>query len=599
MNATTRRIAEAVSEHIVELSQTRLAEMVASYKTLRRANEELRHLTGIHRFFDSQQAFDEFRRLIKLPAQKPASPKSREWGDFQTPPGLARQVCRYLVETGASPTVVVEPTYGLGNFILATLEMFPTVKLVYGVELQEKYEWHLKIALLIKALLGRPVTAEIELHQDNVFAHQFPDHILKAQNLLVIGNPPWVTNAELGALESRNLPQKQNLKSLNGLDALTGKSNFDISEYILLRLLDWFSHRPGILAMLCKNSMAKNIIEILPKRQFRVSNIRTLEINATREFGAAVDACLLVMELGVPRPEQVCQVAPLENPRSVARVFGWVGDKFVSNVQDYLANSEFDGKSALVWRQGLKHDCARIMELDASAETLTNGNGETAEVEEEHLYWLLKSSALRHFEPDPPRKKVIVTQNRLGEDTSVLRVKAPKLWKYLVKNSQYFEKRKSSIYRDRPRFSIFGVGEYSFKNYKVAISGLYKEPNFSLVCPIDNRPVMLDDTCYFVGFDAYREALFTASLFNSPPVKRFLRSIVFTDAKRPYTKEALMRVNVTHALSHLSLEMLQDFWISIGYEPREHITQLDWENYKESFVSTDAKPEVIQLSLSA
>ena len=589
MSPTAQRIAEAVSEHIIELSQTRLAEMVASYKTLKRANDELLYLTGIRHFFESQREFDEFRRLIKLPGQKLDAQKSREWGDFQTPPTLAKQVCQYLVETGVSPTVVVEPTYGAGSFILAALEAFPTIKLVYGVELQERYEWHLKIALLIKALLGRHASAESELHQDNIFSHEFPERVSKAQSLLVIGNPPWVTNAELGALGSDNLPKKQNIKAFNGMDALTGKSNFDISEYILLRLLDLFSACHGTLAMLCKTSTAKNIVEMLPKRQFSVSHLRTLEINAAREFGVAVEACLLVMNLGASRSEQTCQVATLENPRSISRVFGWAGNRFVSNVKDYQSNSELDGESILVWRQGLKHDCARVMELDAGGETLTNGSGETVAVEGEYVYWLLKSSDLRNFEAGPLRKRVIVTQRRLGEDTADLKEKAPKLWEYLTQNSRYFERRKSSVYRDKPRFSIFGIGEYSFKPYKVAVSGLYKEPNFSLVCPIENRPVMLDDTCYYVGFDAYPEALFTATLFNSPPLKGFLRSITFMDAKRPYTKAVLMRVNISYAVSHLSFHTLHDFWVGIGYRPREDVTEAELERYKQGLLNTDKR----------
>lgn len=597
MSNTAFRIAEAVSEHIVELSQTRLTEMVASYKTLKRANDGLRYLTGIHHFFESQTEFDEFRRLIMLPAQTLDSRKSREWGDFQTPSGLAKQVCQYLVETGISPTVVIEPTYGMGNFILAALEAYPAIKLIYGVEIQEKYEWHLKIALLIKALLGRHTSAEIELHRESIFTHNFPERVTKAQNLLVIGNPPWVTNSELGALESGNLPEKQNIKTLNGMDALTGKSNFDISEYILLRLLDLFSQCRGTLAMLCKNSTAKNIVEILPKKQFGVSNIRMLEINAGREFGVAVEASLLVMDLDASKLEQTCQVATLEDPKLVTRIFGWVGNKFVSSAKDYESNSGLDGESVLVWRQGLKHDCAPIMELDVNGKALTNGNGETVDGEKEYLYWLLKSSDLRSFEVGNPRKKVIVTQSRLGEDTSNLQVNAPKLWAYLVKNSEYFDKRKSSIYRNKPRFSIFGVGEYSFKNYKVAISGLYKEPSFSLVCPVDNRPVMVDDTCYLLGFDTYFEALFTASLFNSTPIKQFLRSVVFTDAKRPYTKEVLMRVNVAQAASSLSLQTLRTFWDIIGYKPRTPVSKADLESYKQGFLRADMRRESFQLDI--
>lgn len=268
---------EAISEHIIEISQTRLADVIASYKTVTRANTALSYATGIRSFFASRREFEEFCRVLKSPTRPTEPNQKREWGDFQTPPSLAKQICEYLRDAGVMPTVVVEPTYGLGNFILAALEALPKLDLVYGVELQEKYEWHLKIALLIKSLLGRRVATEIELHRDNIFTHEFPARVLNAQSVLVIGNPPWVTSAALGVLESANLPVKENLKSLNGMDALTGKSNFDISEYILLRLLDLFAARHGTLAMLCKTATAKNIVEILPQKRFAVSNIKTLK----------------------------------------------------------------------------------------------------------------------------------------------------------------------------------------------------------------------------------------------------------------------------------------------------------------------------------
>jgi hypothetical protein len=74
---------------------------------------------------------------------------------------------------------------------------------------------------------------------------------------------------------------------------------------------------------------------------------------------------------------------------------------------------------------------------------------------------------------------------------------APKAWQYLLANGAVLAKRGSSIYRNRPRFSIFGVGEYSFSPWKVAISGLYKKLEFVEVPPFRDRPVVLDDTCYF------------------------------------------------------------------------------------------------------
>lgn len=596
MSSTVLRMAEAVSEYSAELQRVHLAKIAASYTAVEYANHELHRLTGIRRFFEDQIELEEFKRLAGSPIREIDTQTDREWGDFQTPPGLAARVCHYLAQLGIAPEVIVEPTYGAGNFIVAALESFPQAQTIYGVEIQEKYKWRLKISLLIRSLLGSLPAAEIELHQDSVFTHRFPPAVTNAPNLLVIGNPPWVTNAELGSLGSGNLPKKQNIKVLNGMDALTGKSNFDISEYILLRLLESFSECRGTLAMLCKTSTARNIVAALSQKRFKVANIRTLTIDAPREFGAAVDACLLVTDLGASVQERTCQIAALDKPDQVTRVFGWVGNRFVSDVKEYETNSDLDGESPAIWRQGLKHDCARIMELAAKDNELINGNDEMVDVEDSCLYWLLKSSDLRRFEAGTPRRKVVVTQTILGEDTSALGASAPKLWKYLMENSHWLDGRKSSIYRDKPRFSIFGIGDYSFKKYKVAISGLYKEPLFSLVCPIDDRPVMLDDTCYLLGFDTYLEALFTASLLNSDPVKRFLRSIVFLDAKRPYTKEALMRINLSRAAARLSLQSLRELWASARYEPRVSIAELDLEIYKQGVLGS-MQQQSMQLGL--
>jgi len=587
MNRTFHYIAEAVSEYDTEASKS-LHKAISHYDTIQPANSELFRLTGIRNFFATSQALSAFRQVLELPPSNEESRSNREWGDFQTPPELAAGVCSYLAKTGVSPRIVIEPTYGAGNFILAVLKAFPTIELVYGVEKQEKYEWHLKIALLVQALGGSRITAEIQLYSDDIFTHRFPEHVLRAHDILLIGNPPWVTSAELSAIGARNVPAKRNLKALNGMDAITGKSNFDIGEFVLLRLLDLFSQQHGVLAMLCKNSVIKNIMEVLPRRNYGVSNIRALQIDASREFDVAVAASLLVMETGASDPAFTCRVASLEQPDRVSRRMGWTRNRFVSNIEAYALSYDLDGRSQLTWRQGLKHDCARIMELSEQNGHLVNGNGEIADIEEHWIYGLAKSSDLRTFEVSRVRKKVIVTQRELGEDTSQLEKSAPKLWSYLVRNREHFERRKSSIYRNKPPFSIFGIGTYSFKSYKVAIAGLYKEPFFAVLLPVARRPIMLDDTCYFLGFDAYLDALFAASVLNSPSVTQFLQSIVFADAKRPFTKEVLMRIDLARAASQVSLDTFQKAWSDAGYKPRTLIRQSDFEEFKQRLLHADS-----------
>ncbi len=570
-------IREAVAERIVELSDQRLINLMLGFPEVERANVELLRMTGVRRFFPDQAAFRQFREVLKSPSGEETQ---REYGDYQTPAQLADKVCAYLRSRGLEPEVIIEPTYGGGSFVLAALNHFPEARLIYGVEIQERYEWQLKISLLIRALLGRHPTAEVELHCDDIFTHVFSANRTEAKSILILGNPPWITSAELSSLQSSNLPTKTNLKSLNGLDAITGKSNFDIGEYVVLRLLDAFAERGGTLALLCKNTIIRNVVELLPRRDYKLANMEALTFDAGREFGVAVEASLFVAELGAQTRSFTCRVSSLQNPSVQVREFGWVNQRFVSHVADYANTCEIEGKSPLVWRQGVKHDCAKVMELHHANGVWTNGWGETVEVEDDRVYWLLKGSDLQAFEVTQARKMVIVTQRSLGEDTAALAATAPRLWSYLTNHGSEFAKRKSSIYRDRAQFAMFGVGDYSFAPYKVAIAGFYKEPRFALVVPIDDRPVMLDDTAYFLGFDQYRDALFACTLLNCSIVQRFLKSITFSDAKRPYTKDALMRIDVRKVVEQVSFQTMETIWRDSGYEPREAICEADFASFR-------------------
>lgn len=51
-----------------------------------------------------------------------------EFGDFQTPQSLADRVCLKLRREGINPSLVVEPTCGLGNFLDAAQRIFPDVQ---------------------------------------------------------------------------------------------------------------------------------------------------------------------------------------------------------------------------------------------------------------------------------------------------------------------------------------------------------------------------------------------------------------------------------------------------------------------------------------
>jgi hypothetical protein len=148
------------------------------------------------------------------------------------------------------------------------------------------------------------------LHNEDIFSFDFnyiKENVSINDNVLVIGNPPWATNSRLSTINSYNLPIKDNFKKHTGLDAITGKANFDIAENIILQLLSNFSGYNCAIAMLCKTIVIKNIIQDIEKYQFSISMADMYIFNASDVFNVNCDAALFVVRLGV-KNVSVCNV---------------------------------------------------------------------------------------------------------------------------------------------------------------------------------------------------------------------------------------------------------------------------------------------------
>jgi hypothetical protein len=519
------------------------------FSSFKMANAILNDKTGIVDFFEKDEDFVLFQQTLKI-NQNIVAENRVEYGDFQTNKQLAESVCNYLKSKNINPKILLEPTCGKGNFILSAIKTFGSLQQIFGIEIQEKYLWHLKFELL-EYFLQNPTAnkPQINLYHCSVFDFDFK--IIKSQinnqELLVIGNPPWVTNSTLSTLNSTNLPKKSNFKNAKGIDAITGKGNFDIGEFISLKMLDLFSKENGYFAFLIKNSVVKNIVFEQKKNKYPISDIEKHTINAKQEFNASVDASLFVCKFS-STPEFTAKEFDFYTSKHRVTL-GWVNNKFASDIEKYKKYQHLDGVCPFEWRQGIKHDCAKIMELERIDGGFRNALGEEFELEEDLIYGILKSSDLKEDIVYIPRKYTIITQKRIGEETSQILEKLPKTKAYLHRHKEHFANRKSSIYNDKPMFSIFGVGDYSFKPYKVAISGLYKQTKFTLIKP-NGTVLLLDDTCYFIGFDTFEEAQNIQSLLNQPETQEFIESFMFTDAKRAITKDLLMRISFTnHSIS--------------------------------------------------
>jgi len=544
------------------------------------ANQKMFDAFGIKHFFDN----DDFHTLIKSLSLSNINlaeePDRAEYGDFQTNKDLANKVAKHLAKRNMSPEIVIEPTCGKGNFIIASLSNFKAVKKVFGIEIYKPYVWETKFSILDFFLSNTDShKPEITITHCSIFDFDFKNisKQFPTEKLLIIGNPPWVTNSKLGSLNSSNLPKKSNFKKQNGLDAMTGKGNFDIAEFITLMLLDAFQKHNGYLALLVKNSVVKNIVFDQKDKKYRVGEIEKYCIDSKKEFNVSVEAALLYCQLN-SNPSIECNefdFYSLEKRLS----FGWLNSKFVSNLADYNQTKEIDGVCPFEWRQGIKHDCSSIMELERVNGHFVNNKSDEIELEEDLVYGFLKSSDLKNTVIKNTRKHTIVTQTKVGQETSYIQHLYPETYSYLKKNISNFQARKSSIYNGKPLFSIFGIGDYSFKPFKVAISGLYKTYHFTLVLPQNDKPVMLDDTCYFIGFDKIEYAVYAIILLNSKTTEAFLKSITFSDAKRVFTKDLLMRLDLLNLAKLISRNEIEEQIVFLNDKYSLDINLSQWDSF--------------------
>lgn len=489
----------------------------------------------------------------------------KELGNYQTPLFFTDQICEYLKNTlKINPDIIIEPTCGIGNFLKSASKIFPK-KQLYGIEID-----HNKLNEIDKTL------PNLKLINNDIFKIKF-DNFDKKNSFLIIGNPPQTSNIDIAKINTRGFNKK--LINLKKGDINTKDSKLTIPQRIILKIIFEFKNTPTTIAFLCKKIESRNIFIELKKNNIKYTFVKQINITSGKIDKINEDMCLFVAQFGEKTTtNKICEVSNISDPTKVLYKFGFIGDNFYLNIDD---TPKIDGECKMKWKSGVKHDCANVLELNCENKQLKTKNNTPVFIEKTLTYPLLKGSQLNKPIINKTSKYIIITQEKIRQDTSYIKTKAPKTWQYLNNNKKYFDKRKSAIYKNTPDFSIFGIGDYTFKKYKVAISGFNKNPIFSLIH--GEKPVILDDTSYFLSFEDYDDAYITMLILNSQLVKKFLKNIAFLDSKRPFSKKVLKRIDISKCLKILKLEDLKKTEEELGLE--KYITNGQFIEYKKKYAT--------------
>ena len=117
----------------------------ASYEL---ANQKMYDAFGIIHFFDNADDLQTLKEVISENISILEEPNRAEYGDFQTNEDLASKVTLHLVSKNILPKVVIEPTCGKGNFIIASLKNFKSITTIFGIEIYKPYVWETKFNIV-------------------------------------------------------------------------------------------------------------------------------------------------------------------------------------------------------------------------------------------------------------------------------------------------------------------------------------------------------------------------------------------------------------------------------------------------------------------
>ncbi len=485
--------------------------------------------------------------------------------DYQTPLNLTDSICEYLKnDLKISPDIIIEPTCGIGNFLKSISKSFPK-KQLYGIEI-DKTKLN-KVDNRIPNL--KLIHADISEFKFNDFDRN--------NSYLIIGNPPWSIQQEIFKPDTNKSSLTSNFTNLRDNNDNITNLNSDISEYIILKIIKEFKNTKSTIAFLCKKHISRNIFIKLIMQDIHYSFIKQINLNSYKKFNINSDTCLLIIQFGKKKlKSKICEVCDISNPSQVLYKFGFKKDTFYLNVDNI---PQLDGKCQFEWNQGVKHDCAKIMEFTYENNHFINKNGNQTNIENVLIYPLIKARDLKKPFVNKTSKYILITQQKIKQDTNYIKTEAPKTWQYLNENKKYFDNRKSKVYNNTPDFSIFGIGEYAFKKYKVAISCFNKNPTFSLV--FSEKTMILDDSCCFLSFDNYDDAYITLLILNSQLVKKFLKNKAVIDSKRHYPKKLLKRIDIEKCLEILLFDDLKETEEELRLG--EYITKEKFFEYKKKY----------------
>ncbi len=516
-------------------------------------------------------------------------PVRRALGEYYTPRGVAELAVDALDVADPASATVLDPGCGSGVFLavcadraVAALaeddsradgdsgaagsdsppdEILATVtRLVRGVDVNPvavgsaKLRYLLALAPVLAAADAEAVTLPVAhadalgLAGDGVPAYgaaHAPDGDPTVDHL--VGNPPWLPWGRLSETVRERWRDRYvealDLLPHDGAAARLGHANDDVSVLYAWVCVHRYLRAGGRAAFVLKRSATKGPAGKL-LRQLRVGDrplalARVHAFEDLRPFGRDARADAAIYSFVADADHQFPVPATVWRAGDAAPDFSTTAALRTSLAAEETGLVPVDpDEPASAWvredaeraalgecahdvRHGVKDDAAAVYGLDRD---------QLADVEPDLVYPYLKSRHVRRYGVDGHDLR-LVPQRTAGEDNEArLREQFPGTYAYLRAHRERLAARSSSWLDDGPFYAVFGLGDYTWADYKVVWCRLGFRPEFAVVSTVADpdlgeKPVVPGDHYMFVATDDEREAHLLCALLNSAPYRRSLRAL--------------------------------------------------------------------------
>ncbi|MFC7082203.1 N-6 DNA methylase [Halorussus caseinilyticus] len=362
----------------------------------------------------------------------------------------------------------------------------------------------------------------------------------------LVGNPPWIPWSRLSEdVKARwrgTYADELDLLPHGGTDARLGHANDDVSLPFVWVCVHRYLTEGGAASFVLKRDVMKGpagrLLRTLTVGDRPLALDHVHDFNRLRPFGEQVGANAAVYALRADADHSFPIDATSWTAGDAAPDFATAETIRATLDAESTGIVPVDDDTTSAWiREGAErgalgdcdHDIRHGVKDDAQA-VFSIDREELADLEPELVYPYLKSRHVVKYGLFGHELRLVPLRKANEDNEAQLREQYPKTYDYLRSNRDALERRSSSWLEKGPFYNVFGLGEYTWSEYKVAWCRLGFKPHFAVVSTVEDddlgeKQVVPGDHFMFVSTDSEREAHFLCGLLNSAVYQRSLRTV--------------------------------------------------------------------------